>query len=73
MFLKKITSFLFLLGFCSVLNGQPKNNNIDLALKNHYKMDTIRCINLIDFVEENRLNTDVQDVNLELKNTVLKI
>lgn len=73
MFLKKIIIVLFLIGNYSYTNAQSTKDSLLLALKKHPKKDTVRCMQLINYYEENRTNKDVQAVNLELKNTLLEI
>ena len=50
MFLKKITSLLFLIGFCLVMNGQDKDSLLNVIKKYKFN-DTIQCNRILSYVE----------------------
>jgi two-component system, LytTR family, sensor kinase len=55
------------------LHAQNEKDSLLNLLKNHPKQDTIRCMLLITCYEENRMDDDMQALNIELKNTLLAI
>ncbi len=68
-------NFIFCVLFivAKALSCQNNNDSLFLAIKNHKQKDTVRCLLLLNYYEENRKDRDVQDINIELKKLLNEI